>query len=183
MHPKDIKAKVRLKVSSFLRIQSKENIERKSKMIASKVLGLDKVTNANSVALFLPKSYEVSTNDLIHSLNGKKLSVPVMKEEGVMQLVEFNNSIPISIGKFQVPEPKVKIPINYIPDVIIVPAVSFDFELNRLGHGLGVYDRQLSKLNSYKIGVAFDFQIVDNLPHEPHDIKMDLVITENRIFS
>jgi 5-formyltetrahydrofolate cyclo-ligase len=58
-----------------------------------------------------------------------------------------------------------------------VPAVAFDKDGNRLGRGKGFYDRLLNHTKAVKIGVAYDFQLVDEIPVEPHDIPVDRVIT------
>lgn len=65
-------------------------------------------------------------------------------------------------------------------ELIVVPGVAFDRQNNRMGRGRGFYDRLLkSTPNAVKTGVAYDFQILDSIPVEPHDVKMDRVITES----
>ena len=66
-------------------------------------------------------------------------------------------------------------------DLIVVPGVAFDRERNRLGRGKGYYDRLLSQLKASAIGICFDFQLKGQIPTEPFDRKMDLVITEKEI--
>lgn len=64
-------------------------------------------------------------------------------------------------------------------ELIVVPGVAFDRQNNRMGRGRGFYDRLLkSTPNALKVGVAYDFQILDHIPTEPHDVKMDLVVSE-----
>ncbi len=64
-------------------------------------------------------------------------------------------------------------------DLIIVPGVAFDSHGNRMGRGRGFYDRLLkSTPNAVKVGVAFDFQLLDRIPVEPHDVPMDCVLSE-----
>ena len=64
-------------------------------------------------------------------------------------------------------------------ELIVVPGVAFDREGNRMGRGRGFYDRLLkSTPGALKVGVAYNFQILDTIPVEPHDVKMDQVITE-----
>ena len=66
--------------------------------------------------------------------------------------------------------------------VLIIPLLGFDEHGNRLGYGLGYYDKTLSKLpNAKKIGIGYSFQQVKNIPSEPHDVKLDLIITDNQI--
>jgi 5-formyltetrahydrofolate cyclo-ligase len=62
-------------------------------------------------------------------------------------------------------------------------AVAFDIHGHRLGYGKGYYDRLLKKIKGLKVGLAYDFQIVDKLPVEPHDIPVDLIITPTRIIN
>ena len=64
-------------------------------------------------------------------------------------------------------------------ECIIVPGVAFDRKNNRMGRGRGFYDRLLkSTPNAVKIGVAYDFQVLDSIPVEPHDVKMDKIVSE-----
>lgn len=79
----------------------------------------------------------------------------------------------------------VKEPINtdivnhQIADIIIVPGIAFDRKMNRLGRGKGYYDKFLSQTKATKIGICFDFQLLDSIPCNDHDIKMDIIISEN----
>ncbi len=66
-------------------------------------------------------------------------------------------------------------------DLIIVPAVAFDSQGNRVGRGKGYYDRLLARAKSVTIGVGYDFQLFDDIEAESHDIPLDIVITETRI--
>lgn len=68
------------------------------------------------------------------------------------------------------------------PKIILVPGLGFSAEGERLGRGKGFYDRYLEKCDAIKIGVAFEMQLESNLPVEPHDIKMDFVVTDKNIY-
>jgi len=68
------------------------------------------------------------------------------------------------------------------PDVVIVPGIGFDKRGFRLGYGKGYYDKYLKNFNGVIIGVAFDFQMLEKIPNEAHDIKLDLIITEKEIY-
>ena len=83
-------------------------------------------------------------------------------------------------GKLGVMEPIGNIYLGNI-DLIIVPGISFDKELNRLGFGKGYYDKFLSENNIFKVGICFEKQIVSKLPVDSYDVKMDLVITDKSI--
>jgi len=68
-----------------------------------------------------------------------------------------------------------------VPDVLIIPGRAFDDKGNRLGRGKGFFDRYLADFSGLKIGVCFDFQVIEVIPLEPHDLPMDIVVTEKRI--
>ena len=79
------------------------------------------------------------------------------------------------------PQDAKEVPISEI-DLILVPGVAFDQHGYRLGYGQGYYDRVLKKTKTQKIGLAFEFQFVDALPHSLKDIPMDVIITEKKIW-
>ena len=92
----------------------------------------------------------------------------------------FNSEMEQSGKKFFYPQKTPELTPKNV-NLAIIPAVGFDVHGNRLGRGGGFYDRLLSKLKCPKIGVCFDLQIVDSLPVEAHDAKVDLIVTEKRI--
>ncbi len=66
-------------------------------------------------------------------------------------------------------------------ELIVVPGVAFDRRGNRIGRGKGFYDRLLTETKATTVGVGYDFQLVDDIDSEPHDVVMDLVVTEHEI--
>lgn len=83
-------------------------------------------------------------------------------------------------GAFHIEEPSG----NDIEDIgnielIVVPAIAYDRKGNRVGRGKGYYDRLLSKTKATKIGIGYDFQLVDEIDVDQHDIKMDFIITQS----
>jgi 5-formyltetrahydrofolate cyclo-ligase len=68
------------------------------------------------------------------------------------------------------------------PEILLIPLVGFDRQLNRLGYGGGFYDRYISKIKKnkkiIKIGLGFSFQKIDKLPINKHDKKLDYILTE-----
>ncbi len=90
----------------------------------------------------------------------------------------------LSIGSYGILEPRTeKIRKTRVEDIdlIIVPGVAFDKKGNRIGHGKGYYDRLLDKTNATKIGLAFEFQLLKEIPTDKHDLPIDILITEKRI--
>ncbi len=87
-------------------------------------------------------------------------------------------------GAFGIPEPQEKNPALAPEDLdlILVPGLAFDRNKGRLGYGGGFYDRVLSQTGAIKIGVAFSFQIANELPQEPYDQRVDWILTEKEFF-
>jgi 5-formyltetrahydrofolate cyclo-ligase len=88
----------------------------------------------------------------------------------------------IAPGKFGVSEPLAnceEIPLNKF-DLVFVPGVAFDLHGNRLGRGRGFYDRILKATGGIKCGVAYDFQLLEEIPAEPHDATVDFIFTPAR---
>ncbi len=88
----------------------------------------------------------------------------------------------IVTGKFGVREPAASctdIALNQF-DLILVAGMAFDLSGNRLGRGQGFYDRLLENASGIKCGVGYDFQLLEKIPSEPHDAKVDFILTPNR---
>lgn len=84
-------------------------------------------------------------------------------------------------GAYGIPEPALDWPVAY-PRILLVPLLAFDRQGHRLGYGGGFYDRTIASLEpAQTIGVAYADQEVEALPHEPHDIPLDMVITEQGV--
>lgn len=88
------------------------------------------------------------------------------------------------VGAFRIEEPTGDdVADPQAMELVIVPAVAYDRNGNRIGRGKGYYDRLLSRTGALRIGVAYDFQIVDEINAEPHDIPVDIVITESATYT
>lgn len=89
----------------------------------------------------------------------------------------------LQLGAFQIEEPQGDDTAD-ISDIemIIVPGVAYDRRGNRVGRGKGFYDRLLAGTKALKVGVAYDFQLVDEIDAEPHDVKVDVIITDQGIY-
>ena len=99
-----------------------------------------------------------------------------------MNFFKWSKNEPLKINKYGIPEPISKKKIY--PNILLIPLVAFDDDLNRLGYGGGYYDRYLSKAQNnkvFKVGVGFSFQKVKNLPIKKYDKSLDCIITEKKI--
>ena len=100
-----------------------------------------------------------------------------------MNFYEWSKRDPLKINKFGIPEP-ISTKIIY-PDILLVPLVAFDSNLNRLGNGGGFYDRYIERIEKIKkvikIGLAFSFQKISSIPINQYDKRLDFIVTEKEI--
>ncbi|MBW2993077.1 5-formyltetrahydrofolate cyclo-ligase [Candidatus Woesearchaeota archaeon] len=159
---------------------SLKQIKEKSRIIKKNLLDMEQFQNADVIHCYISKESEVSTHDLISGL-GKTWIIPCL-QNNCLESCRFNGFQNLKKGSFGILEPK---KIERFPEerikMVLVPGIAFDTRGYRLGYGKGYYDRFLKNSNAVKIGLAYDFQIVNNVPEEKHDVKVDCIITEKRI--
>ena len=154
--------------------------KKKSTIIVDKILNLDIYKKSKNVALYNSMLSEVDTSCLISKSYDKVILLPKIVDDKMI-FVKINKNTKYHKSNIGVLEPIGDEYFGHI-DLIIVPGVAFDREGNRLGFGKGFYDRYLTNTNIYKIGICFDDQIVNFLPHNKLDIKMNMIVTEKRVY-
>ena len=131
---------------------------------------------------YYPYNYEIDDIKILEKLEKKnfRISLPKIKKNSQMNFSPWSIKDPLKINKYGIPEP-VTHQIIY-PNIILVPLVAYDKNLNRVGYGGGFYDRYIKKIKKKKkvtiIGLAYSFQKVKKIPISRYDIKLDFVITE-----
>jgi 5,10-methenyltetrahydrofolate synthetase len=109
----------------------------------------------------------------------RRAALPVVEHEAApLAFRAWRPDSPMQAGRYGIPIPAAAVPA--IPDLLLVPCVGFDVARLRLGYGGGYYDRTLAAFaqRPYAVGVAFACGRVDALPREPHDIPLDLIVTD-----
>ncbi len=162
----------------------------KSTIVAMQFLGSEFFNNARTIFTYAGYGSEVSTNYIIWKslLLGKKVCVPKVNfKTGEMWPVKISSLKSLSPGKNGMPEPgflSFKVDPKEV-GIILVPASVFDLRGHRIGSGKGFYDRYLNEYKNHAaiLGLAYDFQVVDNIPDEAHDVKVQKIITEKRIIN
>ncbi len=141
---------------------------------------------AKSIHIYISKKYEPKTHKMIKFCweNSKKVSVPCVIP-GTFELFhsELNSFDELSIQAFGVSEPSPKKKNATNPeslDLIIVPGIAFDLNGGRIGYGKGFYDRFLAQTRAFRLALAFDFQVIENIPTEFHDVLMNGIITQTK---
>ena len=136
------------------------------------------------IAGYNPINHEANCLNLLNfaSNEGSKIALPYTNKNKILEFREWYFNEPLTEDKFGILSPSSKKIV--IPDVIIIPLLCFDLNGNRLGMGLGVYDRSLPFFElSDKYGLAFSGQETKKLIKEEHDFLIDGVITEKNFLS
>ncbi len=181
-----MKEKLRKQIKEKRTEITKEENRKKSKKIKERLLGLKEYRDAKIVLFYVSYDGEVFTHDMIkEALDDKKVVVPISNKKNCsLSLSMLENWEDLEEGSYGILEPRKdcikEISIDEI-DLIIVPGVAFDLNGNRLGHGKGYYDRLLEKTKAISIGLAFEFQIVKDIPTDGNDVPVDIIVTEERI--
>lgn len=168
--------------------EPQNSIVEKSKLIENKLLNHPFYRKARNVLFYVSYGNEVHTHNLIKdALQGEKnVYVPVSDTETKTLKISYLSSwVDLTPSAYSILEPRKEkqrfVPFQII-NLIIVPGIAFDRKGNRLGHGGGFYDWLICKLPTVQtIGLAFSFQIVDELPVESSDQKVRMIITEDKI--
>lgn len=142
---------------------------------------LNEFKQSSNILLYASLPDELQTSEFIERWRyDKHLFLPRVNGE-LLDILPYQHDA-LSEGAFGISEPQGcnVVDIQTI-DLVIVPAVAFDRLGNRLGRGRGYYDRLLGGARTTKLGIAYDLQIVEQLPTEAYDVKMDIIVTEKRI--
>jgi 5-formyltetrahydrofolate cyclo-ligase len=178
-----LKSKLRKKI-----LKVRQKINTKNTQInfnrVIKILKKEKISN-KTIGGYYPVNFEIDDLALLRKFKENKFntSLPVIKKNFQMDFYKWSFSEPLKINRYGIPEPETK---NIVyPDVLLIPLVAFDKNLNRLGYGGGFYDRLIKKLskkkNIIKIGLAFSIQEVDKVPIKMYDQKLDYIVTNKHI--
>ncbi|CAH1185630.1 unnamed protein product [Phyllotreta striolata] len=187
---KEIKAAVRDEISKKVANLSAEERNRQSEIVKRKLFDLPAFKNAKHVSIYLSLDTEINTEPILRKLfeDGKRCFVPRYRKAG-MEMVELHsmddwNTLPVT--KWNIKQPSFKDQradaLDLGLDLIIVPGVAFSPTGNRLGHGAGYYDKYLSKISKQfdkfpiLIAPAFKEQVIDNVPTEETDHKIDVIL-------
>lgn len=167
---------------------SSEECRLKSGEIAKRFLVSSEFNAAQTIHFYLAMAAEVQTDEMIREAlrMKKRVVVPLVQPEtkslALSELIELHPS-KLQPGPYGISEPRLEYRKKVDPkevDLWVVPGLAFDENGNRLGFGGGYYDRLLSPARGRKVGVAFEFQVIDRLPIEETDHPVDLIMTEKR---
>lgn len=182
-----LKSSIRREIREKLGKQSSTQRLHKSRLIKKELFNLAEFKKAKYVMFYIAKKEEVETDFMITAAQktGKKIVVPAVlgrERRMVASLTEDFEKKELTLGPYGILQPQDR-DIDEVPaekiDLVVVPALAFDKQGNRLGRGGGYYDKFLAGLPTAipRIGLAFDFQVLKNLPVLSHDISVTKVIS------
>ena len=174
-------------------IRKKILLLRKKKFLKNKSISSEKLLkflkrknlNKKIIGGYYPFNNELDILNILEIFEKKNyiISLPKIINNNKMNFFKWSLKEPLKINKYGIPETTSNKKIY--PNILLIPLVGFDDQLNRLGYGGGYYDRYLSKVDDMhkiiKIGVGFSFQRVKKLPINKYDKKLDCIITEKKI--
>ena len=141
---------------------------------------LPQLKDARCIGIYMAQGSEANVDALCQLLAHKTLAAPVCAQAGIMHFHALGKSFVVSAMGIR--EPKGERIVPQMLDVILVPLVAFDAQCHRLGHGAGYYDRYLPQSHALRIGVSFECQKVHQIQAMPHDVDMDLIVTERQLY-
>jgi 5-formyltetrahydrofolate cyclo-ligase len=179
-----LKTSLRKQVAEARDELSREVRESKSREIGKRLYSLPEYRAASVIMFFASFRSEVDTLTMIRHVlaAGKRVFLPKVRgrDLALFEILDFDKDT--APGAWAIPEPRETRPVTIQEvDLMIVPGLAFDENGNRLGYGAGFYDRILPSFRRTTVALAFEEQIVPDVPVSIHDIPVKKIVTEKRI--
>lgn len=173
------KNEIRRKVKSLRTMLSEEEKMKAAEEVFARLEATAAFLLADRILMYHSLPDELFTHSFLGKWAGRKRFF-LPRVNGVnLEILPYEETR-LELGSFQIEEPTGTDVVDPSEiELIVVPAVAYDRKGNRLGRGKGFYDRLLQTTSATKIGVGYEFQLVDEIPVEPHDVGMDMVITQH----
>ena len=174
------KKQIRSTVKKIREGLSVSEVELMSDIIVKKALSLNGIDKFYTFFIYNDFKNEVKTSFLINRLKelNKSVCFPLIKGETMLAVTPINNNF--EKDAFGILTPTEYNVVSKV-DVAFVPLIACDVNKNRIGFGKGYYDKFLKDKNVLKIGLCYDFQVVDSVNAEPCDVPLDVIVTEKRV--
>ncbi len=177
------KKELRYRLRNLRRTLPTQEHQELSRAVVENIKSIESLKSARVILTFCPFDGEPDISPLLRELlaEDKELLLPKL-EQGSMKLCRIRSFDGLAPGSFCLLEPVHCQEVE--PELVefaLVPGVAFDLRGCRLGMGKGFYDRVLGRIRGFKVGVAFSFQVLDEIPCDPWDQKVDAIVTEKTI--
>jgi 5-formyltetrahydrofolate cyclo-ligase len=162
-------------------------VQQRSAAICARLTDLPAFANARRVFAYVSRGHEVMTHELIQQMlaAGREVGMPAYDTATDTYRASLVEQFPDDLhpGKLDILEPRAVRPVGLDQfEVLLVPGVAFDVHGHRLGRGKGYFDRLLEGARGVKIGLAYEFEVLAEVPVAAHDVPMDLIVTETKTF-
>ncbi|MBC7594505.1 MAG: 5-formyltetrahydrofolate cyclo-ligase [Kineosporiaceae bacterium] len=181
------KQELRLEAAVRRRAISADDRQQAAVAIAAHILAQPIVARASRIAAYVSMTSEPGTAPTISGLldRGIEVIVPISLEGGELDWVDYSPDAPRHTTALGMAEPegeRLGPTALAAADFVLVPALAVDVDGNRLGRGAGYYDRALATAKAPLCALLFAGEITDALPHEVHDVPMNMVVTPTGVF-
>lgn len=180
------KYEIRRQILELRRALTPEYIQERSHMIEEKIIQHSRYQQAQVLLCYISTQGEVCMKELIQHAwkSGKIVAVPRVSGRD-MEFYEISSLDELENGTYGIMEPIrtcSRAEYNEKDSVMVIPGIAFDYEGNRIGYGGGYYDRYLSSRRGiYKFAPAFSMQIVPRIWNESHDMRVDCLVSEEKV--
>jgi 5-formyltetrahydrofolate cyclo-ligase len=185
-YKRSVKEQLRRRIAALRRALTQDARTARSNAMCGHLASLEEVERARVVACYMPLRFEAAPTAFMEAAlaAGKVVALPrvdPLTNQLILHRYEAGDALEESA--FMVREPVASAPLvaPQDVDVILVPGLAFDGVGRRLGYGQGYYDRLLGSLRALRIGLAFDFQLLAEVPSFEHDLPVDAVVTDRRV--
>ena len=178
------KKQIRKQIFVARKAHTDEQIEEWSRMIADRVTTLPEYPDAKRILAYADYNHEVMTGFIIEAAwrDSKEVAVPKVVGQD-MVFYKLTDFAQLEKGYFGIPEPARGEIVQWEDAMMVMPGVAFDKENHRVGYGGGFYDRFLEKHPQIRrVAVAFEFQMLPEVPTEPTDISPEIIVTEKSAY-
>ena len=157
-----------------------------SRIIQAAFVASEEFRRSKVLGLYAPVHNEVATWAVLAAAlaSAKTVIYPAVAGDE-LEFRRILESCMLRRGAFGIPEPDTSCNVHdpRDADLIVIPGIAFDLTGKRIGYGKGYYDKALHHLEGQGklVGFCYDFQLVDAVADEPHDVMMDMVITDKRV--
>ncbi len=186
--PTDIgeaKKVLRKEILSKRRHLNEEVCQTFGSQFAERIAGLDEYKDADTILCYASCKGEADTWKLIERAweDGKRVALPRVTGAHEMHFYRITSMNDVAPGYYDIPEPAAMCQEEVCEGLLIVPGTAFDRQMHRMGYGGGFYDTWLECHGSQvtACGLAYDFQLRNEIPVEQHDRRMDIVITPDEV--
>ncbi len=166
---------------------TQEQAREAAHVLSERLFTSDLYAGAKNILIFVSFGKEMDTSAIIERAlsDGKNVACPRISGKRQMDFIGIRSRDDLKAGSFGILEPEEGGGPVYTKGLVLAPGLAFDREFNRLGYGGGYYDVWMEKHGKgcLKYALSYDFQLIDDVPHNEKDVQLDGIITPSAILT